>query len=90
MAVGNNKQRITITVSNEMAEKLDYYSGKMGVNRSAMCAQFVGQAIMGFDKAFEMGAKYLADSLEKSGLDGDFQLKGQISIDDVISLDKKG
>lgn len=69
MAIANSNQRITITVSKEMAERLDLYSKKMGVNRSALCAQFIGVSIMGYDKAFDVmdnfGKDMIAETVEK-------------------------
>lgn len=54
MAVPKGKQRITITVSDESVEKLSYYGEKMGMNRSALCAYFVGQGLLGMDKAYSV------------------------------------
>lgn len=54
MAVPKGKQRITITVSDESVEKLSYYGEKMGMNRSALCAYFVGQGLLSMDKAYSL------------------------------------
>jgi len=46
--------KITVNVSDEMVTRLELYSKKMGVSRSALCAQFIGQSVMGYDKAFDV------------------------------------
>jgi len=64
------RQRIQVNVSDEMITRLELYSTKMGISRSALCAQFIGQAIMGYDKAFDVidnyGNKLLTDEYEKT------------------------
>ena len=47
-------QRIQVNVSDEMISRLELYSKKMGISRSALCAQFIGQCVMGYDKAFDV------------------------------------
>lgn len=64
MAIAKDRKRIMMTVSDEMAEKIIFYSNKMGVTQSALCSQFVGQGIMGFDKAFD-----LMDEMAEKALD---------------------
>lgn len=59
MAIGKDRTRVVITVSTGMANRIDMYSEKMGVSRSALCGMIIGQGIMGYDKSF--------DVLEKMG-----------------------
>ena len=69
MAVPKGKQRITITVSDESVEKLSYYGEKMGMNRSALCAYFVGQGLLGMDKAYSVIDSFtsnMSDEMRKS------------------------
>ena len=58
--------KLQITVSDEMVKQIDKYAEMMGISRSALCATFIGQGIMGYNKSFEMigsmGEK-LGDSL---------------------------
>jgi len=54
MPAGKEKARIQVIVSKEIAERIDFYANKMGLSRSALCCQFIGQSVMGYDKAFEM------------------------------------
>lgn len=61
MAVPKGKQRITITVSDESVEKLCYYGEKMGMNRSALCAYFVGQGLLSMDKAYSLIDRVASD-----------------------------
>ena len=77
MAVPKGKQRITITVSDESVEKLSYYGEKMGMNRSALCAYFVGQGLLSMDKAYSLidrvafdMKKALVESSEKTSDSG--------------------
>lgn len=65
MVVPKGKQRITITVSDESVEKLSYYGEKMGMNRSALCAYFVGQGLLGMDKAYSVIDKVTSDMSEE-------------------------
>lgn len=51
MAIGETKERIYVTVSCEMASRIDFYREKMGLSRSAFCAYLVGQGVMSMDKA---------------------------------------
>jgi hypothetical protein len=83
MPIGKNRKRIMITVSDEMAGKIEFYSNKMGVTMSALCAQMVGQAIMGYDKAYnlvdEMAKRLVDAKVNENGL------PGQIDISQVLS-----
>ena len=68
MAVGENRERIYVTVSSEMAERIDLYRNKMGLSRSAFCAYLVGQGVMTMDKAMgvvdQMGVAMVAKAEE--------------------------
>lgn len=46
--------RIQVNINDDMAKRLNIYAEKMGVSRSALCAMFIGQAVMGYDKAYEL------------------------------------
>lgn len=65
MAVPKGKQRITITVSDESVEKLSYYGEKMGMNRSSLCAYFVGQGLLSMDKAYSLIDRVASDMSEE-------------------------
>jgi len=43
--------RIQINLSDEMVGKVDAYATIMGMSRSSLCAYFIGQSIMGLDRA---------------------------------------
>lgn len=43
--------RIQVNLSDEMVEKVDAYASVMGMSRSSLCAYFIGQSVMGLDKA---------------------------------------
>ena len=55
---GGGYMRIQVNVNDEMVKKLDAYAEKMGVSRSALCSVFIGQAVMGYEKSFEVLDKY--------------------------------
>jgi metal-responsive CopG/Arc/MetJ family transcriptional regulator len=44
--------RIQVNLSDDMVKRLDMYADLMGVSRSSLCAQFIGQAVLGYDKAY--------------------------------------
>lgn len=46
--------RIQVNLSDKLVKKLDEYAGMMGISRSALCATFIGQGIMGYEKTYEM------------------------------------
>jgi hypothetical protein len=46
--------KLQINVSDVMVKEIDKYAEMMGVSRSALCATFIGQGIMSYNKSFEM------------------------------------
>lgn len=46
--------RIQVNLSDEMVQKADYYSKRMGLTRSGMLAYMIGQSLMTMDKSFEV------------------------------------
>lgn len=46
--------KLQVLVNDDLVKKIDDYAHKIGVSRSALCAIFIGQGIMGFDKANEL------------------------------------
>ena len=46
--------RLQITINDEIVKKIDKYAKLIGVSRSAMCATWIGQGVMGYDKANEL------------------------------------
>lgn len=68
MPLGEGKERIYVTVSVEMANRIDFYREKMGLSRSAFCGYLVGQGVMSMDKAMgvidQMGTVMVAKAAE--------------------------
>lgn len=68
MPLAEGKERIYVTVSTEMASRIDFYREKMGLSRSAFCAYLVGQGVMSMDKAMgvvdKMGDVMVAKAAE--------------------------
>lgn len=69
MAIADNRERIYVTVSSDMAERIDFYREKMGLTRSAYCAYIIGQGVMSMDKAMgiwdEMGKAIVQKTSDK-------------------------
>lgn len=69
MAVADSRTRIYVTVSQEMADKIDMYRNQMGLTRSAFCSYVIGQNVMAMDKAMSViddSAKRMIKTVEKS------------------------
>ena len=96
MAIGEDKERIYVTVSCDMANRIDFYRQKMGLSRSAFCSYIVGQGVMTMDRTMglwdDMGKAIIAktveavedvsDNVELKGLNA-AELGGQLSLDPV-------
>lgn len=58
--------KLQVNVSDELVTQIDKYAEMMGISRSALCATFIGQGVLGYNKSFQMidslGEK-LGDSL---------------------------
>jgi metal-responsive CopG/Arc/MetJ family transcriptional regulator len=46
--------RVQVNLSEEMLDRCDYYSKKMGVTRSSLCSMLIGQGIMSYDKSMDI------------------------------------
>ncbi len=46
--------KVQVTVSDEMVAKIDTYAKEMGISRPALCSVFIGQGVLGFDKAYKL------------------------------------
>lgn len=61
--------RLQINVSDDLVPKIDEYAKQIGVSRSALCAMFIGQGIMSYDKSNDVISKMsslLADKLDSA------------------------
>lgn len=45
--------RIQVNLGDDMLKKVDEYAKMMGVTRSSLCALFIGQGCMAYDKSLE-------------------------------------
>lgn len=70
--------RIQVNVSDKLAEKLTNYANAIGVSRSQLCTVFIGQAIMGLDKAIET-----VDSINRERALAD-EIEGQVCFDELL------
>lgn len=58
--------KVQVNVSDDLVKQIDEYAETMGISRSALCATFIGQGVLGYNKSFkiidDLGQK-LGDSL---------------------------
>lgn len=54
MPIREDKVRVQIIIAKSMKDRVEMYSEKMGISKSALCGILVGQGIMAYDKAYEM------------------------------------
>jgi len=62
--------RVQINLNDDLVKKIDEYAAAIGQSRSAVCAVWIGQAVLGIQKATEtlqsMGVD-VAKALEEDG-----------------------
>jgi len=46
--------KVQVNVNDDLVKRIDYYAKKMGVSRSSLCGMFIGQAVMTYDKSFDI------------------------------------
>lgn len=56
--------KVQITLNDKLVEKIDQYAAAIGMTRSGICAYWIGQSVLGFDRATQsierMGSDVLA------------------------------
>lgn len=57
--------RIQVKLSDEMVKKIDKYASEIGMSRSALCSYFIGQAMLGVEKAQNIVSEGLNESINK-------------------------
>lgn len=45
--------KVQVNLNDDIVKKIDAYAGAIGVSRSAVCAMWIGNAVLGVDKATE-------------------------------------
>ena len=45
--------KVQVNLNDDIVKKIDAYAGAIGVSRSAVCAMWIGNAVLGLDKATE-------------------------------------
>ena len=73
--------KLQITVSDELVEQIDKYANMMGISRSALCATFIGQGVMNYNKSYQI--------LDKLGEQLGDVMFAQKSMKDQLSDDQK-
>lgn len=56
--------KIQVTISDEVVDKIDFYAKQMGTSRSSLCANFIGQGIMGYDQTYKLLAEKINEGIE--------------------------
>ena len=57
--------KVQVNVSDELVKKIDEYAKIMGISRSALCAVWIGQGALGYEKTFDIFQSTLGASLSK-------------------------
>lgn len=72
--VGGVLLRVQVNLSYEMVARTDFYAKKLGVTRSSLCAFFIGQGVMAYDKSFDVlsnAGEQVVNSLVSEQIRGD-------------------
>jgi hypothetical protein len=46
--------KLQVNVNDDLVKQIDEYAALMGVSRSALCAMFIGQGILTYNKSFKL------------------------------------
>lgn len=57
--------KVQVHLNDDIVKKIDEYAKSIGVSRSAVCAIWIGQAVLGVDKATEI-LKHVGDDVAKT------------------------
>ncbi|NLJ91321.1 MAG: hypothetical protein GX323_10555 [Clostridiales bacterium] len=65
-----NEKKVTlqVIVSQNLADRIDYYANYMGMSRSGFCASIIGQGILGYDKVGSILENYVVSEIHKEEL----------------------
>lgn len=67
--------KVQVNVSDELVKKIDEYAKIMGISRSALCAVWIGQGALGYEKTFDIFQTTLGASLSELTADEKSKLK---------------
>lgn len=67
--------KVQVNVSDELVKKIDEYAKIMGISRSALCAVWIGQGALGYEKTFDIFQSTLGASLSELTADEKSKLK---------------
>ena len=74
--------KIQINISDELVAQLDKYAGMMGISRSALCATFIGQGVMSYNKSFEL-IDTLGQGMSDTVKESLGHISGQVELTDL-------
>lgn len=67
--------KVQVNVSDELVKKIDEYAKIMGISRSALCAVWIGQGVLGYEKTFDIFQSTFGESLSNLTTDEKAKLK---------------
>lgn len=63
--IASGKRRLTCTVREDIAERLETYAENMGISVNALMCMLLGQGVMAFDTSLQLlGARVVDESAE--------------------------
>lgn len=63
--MSDKKVTLQFVVSQNLADRIDYYANYMGMSRSGLCASIIGQGILGYDKVGSILENYIVGEISK-------------------------
>ena len=63
--MSDKKVTLQFIVSQNLADRIDYYANYMGMSRSGFCASIIGQGILGYDKIDNVLENYVFNEISK-------------------------
>lgn len=58
--------KVQVNLNDDLVSRIDDYAKYMGISRSALCAMFIGQGMLGLDKSIEIVKEYGKQAFENS------------------------
>lgn len=46
--------KVQVNLNDDLVKEIDRYAKMIGVTRSSLCAVYIGQGVLGYQKAFEL------------------------------------
>ena len=46
--------KVQVTMNDNIVKRIDEYANMLGISRSSLCAVWIGQGLMSYDKSFKL------------------------------------